>query len=130
MRSSAHRPAAAPLFLLMLAVFASPTIEAAGQPRLPKGVKATRLDDGAYTVVAKASASPPVGDEVLRLDARGLLEAAATRLCPDGHDLEIDDGPRLSIDPSGRFTTTMRGTVRCRPVTPVDAAPQARTGGA
>lgn len=114
----------------MFVAIASPTIEAAGQPRLPKGVQATRLDDGAYTVVAKASASPPVGDDVVRLDARGLLEAAATSLCPDGHDLEIDDGPRLSIGPSGRFTTTMRGTVRCRPAAPVDPAARAGPGGA
>ncbi len=107
--------------LLLSVVVASPVSEAAGKPRLPKGVKATRLDDGRYAVTASVSASPPGRDRVARLDARTLLEVAAATLCPEGHDLEIDGSPRISIDGAGRFTTMSRGTVRCRTASSADA---------
>jgi hypothetical protein len=125
MRSSAHRAAGLALLLFGLMAMVSPASEAAGKPRLPKGVKAVRLGDGGYDVTAKRSATLPSGDRVVTLDARGLLEEAATRLCPGGHDLETDGSARLSVDPSGNFTTTVRGTVRCREATSVDALPQA-----
>jgi hypothetical protein len=113
-RAFAQRATGAACFLLGLVVIVSPASEAADKPRLPKGVKAVRLADGSYDVTVKTSAKPPSGDQVVRLDPRGLLEEAAARLCPHGHDLETDGSSRLSIDPSGNFTTTLRATVRCR----------------
>ena len=106
--------------LIVPGAFAS-VATAAEKPRLPKGVVAVRRDDGGYDVTAKLAAAPPGDGQVVRLDGRGQLEAAAMRLCPHGHALETDNAAGLSIDAAGRFVTVARGIVRCHPK--ADAAP-------
>lgn len=102
-------------WLCLLALCAMQQAMAADRrPRLPKGVEAVRQEDGRYAVTVRTSTALPSGDRVVRADPRERLEQAAARLCSEGYDLETDGAVRIGIDPGGRFTSTIRGFVRCR----------------
>jgi hypothetical protein len=113
------------VWLCLIALWAmQQAIAADRRPRLPKGVEAVRLEDGRYAVTVKTSTALPSGDQVVRADPRARLERAAVLLCPSGHDLETDGAVRIGIDPAGRFTSTLRGFVRCLPADKTEPQPQ------
>ena len=81
----------------------------------PKPYKVVSLPDGRLEITVNGKAGFPDGSQVKTINLREKLEAAASRECPYGYDLESDNASRIGLAPNGQgFIATQKGLVRCK----------------
>lgn len=104
------------LLALLLGACATTTPAASPKPKpKPKNYTTTTLPDGRIEIIVSGKASLPSGSEVVVVNLREKLEAAAAQECPGGYDLEADKSTSLAPTPNGRgFLTRQKGIVKCK----------------
>ena len=104
------------LLTTFVAVFPAVAPAASPKPKpKPKDYTVTALPDGRIEITVSGKAGLPSGSQVVVVNLREKLEAAAAQECPGGYDLETDNATSLAQNPNGRgFTTRQKGVVTCR----------------
>lgn len=93
----------------------SMTVSAASPKSKPKSYTATTLPDGRIEITVSSKAGLPSGSEVLVINLREKLEAAAAQQCPGGYDLETDNSSRIGAAPNGQgLVARQKGVVQCK----------------
>ena len=106
------------LAICLLAFFigaCSTTAPAASPKPKPKSYTVKALPDGRIEITVSGKAGLPSGSEVVVINLREKLEAAATQECPGGYDLEADKSSSFGAAPNGHgFVARQRGVVHCK----------------
>lgn len=80
-----------------------------------KSYTAATLPDGRIEITVSGKAGLPSGSEVVVINLREKLEAAAAQECPGGYNLEADNSSSFGVAPNGQgFFAKQKGVVQCK----------------